>query len=143
MAATISQHAQLSRAECLRLLGSVPFGRAVFTSGALPAVRLASHLVGGGHIAIRASLGEAVSPAADGAGPIVAYEADQVDTVGWSGWSVVVVGRATLVADEELAARYRECLNPTRTDEEADQVITISLELVTGHLLHPDAPGVS
>jgi hypothetical protein len=143
MTATISQHAQLSRQECLRLLGRVPYGRAVFTSGALPAVRLASHLVDGEHLAIRASLGEAVSPAADGTGPVVAYEADQVDTVGWSGWSVVVVGRAALVADEELAARYRECLNQTRIDEQADQVITISLELVTGHLLNPVAPGVS
>jgi hypothetical protein len=109
----------------------------VFTSGALPAVRLASHLADDEQIVICASLGTAASPAPNGAGPVVAYEADQVDAARRSGWSVVVVGRAALVADEQLAARYRESLGPAWADEQASQVITITAELVTGYLMNP------
>jgi Pyridoxamine 5'-phosphate oxidase len=132
---------QLSRAEGLRLLGSVPFGRVVFTSGALPAVRLACHVAYGEQIVIYASLGAAVSPGPDGTGPVVAYEADQVDAAGRSGWSVVVVGRAAVVKDEELAARYRESLGPSWSDGQASQVITITADLVSGYLMSPVATG--
>jgi hypothetical protein len=124
--------AMLTRAESLRLLGSVPFGRVVFTSRALPAVRPVSHLVDGSQIIIRASLGAAVSVAADGPGMVVAYEADLIDAVGRAGWSVAVVGRATLVAAGPLAAGYRAALHPW-LDEDADDVIAISADLVTGY----------
>ncbi len=138
--AAIGQHVQLGRAECLRLLRSVSYGRVVFTAGALPAVRLASHLTDGEQIVIRASLGTAVNPGPDGTGPVVAYEADLVDADQRSGWSVVVVGRAALVADERLAARYRESLGPAWADEQAGQVISITVELVSGYLMNP-GPG--
>jgi hypothetical protein len=123
--------AVLTRAESLRLVGSVPFGRVVFTFRALPAVRAVSHLVDGGQIIIRARLGAAVSVAADGPGMVVAYEADLIDAAGRAGWSVAVVGRATLVAGP-LAAGYRAALHPW-LDEDADEVIAISADLVTGY----------
>jgi hypothetical protein len=135
----IGQRVQLSQAVCLRLLGSVSYGRVVFTSGALPAVRLASHLADRDQIIICASLGAAVTPGPDGTGPVVAYEADQVNADQWSGWSVVVVGRAALVTDEQLAGRYRESLRPAWADEQASQVITIAAELVTGYLVNAEA----
>jgi hypothetical protein len=135
--AAIGHSVQLSRAECLRLLGSVPFGRVVFTSGALPGVRLASHRADGGQIVIHAGLGNAVSPGPDGTGPVVAYEVDQVDAAGRAGWSVVIVGRASLVTDEKLAARLRESLGPAWVDGQASQVITITPELVSGYLMNP------
>jgi hypothetical protein len=124
--------AVLTRAESLRLVGSVPFGRIVFTVRALPAVRPVSHLVDGGQIIIRASLGAAVSAAADGPGMVVAYEADAFDAVGRAGWSVAVVGRATLVTAGPLAVGYRAALPPW-LDEDAGDVIAISADLVTGY----------
>jgi pyridoxamine 5'-phosphate oxidase-like protein len=129
--------AVLTRAESLRLVGSVPFGRVVFTFRALPAVRPVSHLVDGGQIIIRASLGAAVSVAADGPGMVVAYEADLIDAAGRAGWSVAVVGRATLVAAGPLAARYRAALH-SWLDEDADEVIAISADLVTGYRMTAD-----
>jgi hypothetical protein len=138
--AVIGQRVQLGRAECLRLLSSVPYGRVVFTAGALPAVRLASHLADGEQIVVCASLGAAVNPGPDGTAPVVAYEADLVDGARQSGWSVVVVGRAALITDERLAARYRESLGPVWADEQASQVITITAELITGYLINP-CPG--
>ncbi len=139
----IGHRVQLSRAECQRLLASVPFGRVVFTSGALPAVRLACHLADGERIVIHASLGNAVSPGPDGTSPVVAYEADQVDASGRSGWSVVVVGRASLVTDQKLAARYRESLGPAWFDDPASQVITLTPELVSGYLMEPVLTGAA
>ncbi|MGH3404463.1 MAG: hypothetical protein ACRDRJ_18455 [Streptosporangiaceae bacterium] len=38
--ASTGRRVQLGRADCLRLLSSVPYGRVVFTSGALPAACL-------------------------------------------------------------------------------------------------------
>jgi hypothetical protein len=121
-----------TRAESLGLVSSVPFGRVVFTVRALPAVRAVGHLVDGGRIIIRASLGAAVSGPDDGPGMVVAYQADLIDVTGRTGWSVTVVGRATLVASGPLAARYRAALHPW-LDDEADEVIAISADLVTGY----------
>lgn len=134
--AAIGQRVQLGRAESLRLLRSVPYGRVVFTAGALPAVRLASHLADGEQIVICADLGTAINPGPDGTSPVVAYEADLVDATQRSGWSVVVVGRAALVTDQTVAARYRESLGPAWAGEQASQVVTITAELVSGYLMN-------
>jgi Pyridoxamine 5'-phosphate oxidase len=137
----------LGPAECLRLVGSVPFGRVVYSSAALPAVRVARHLADGSQIVLCASLGEAVSPAAGGAGPVMAYEADLIDAGQLTGWSVVIVGRASVVTDEARAERYRAALGAAEADEAGSQVITITAELVTGYRLAgragAHAPGAS
>lgn len=123
--------AELTRAESLQLLGSVPFGRIVFSHHALPAIRPVNHLVAGDQVIIRASLGAAISSAVDGSGAVVAYEADKIDSSDRLGWSVVVVGRARKVGSEMLAAGYREALQPWG-DGDMDEVISISADLVTG-----------
>jgi Pyridoxamine 5'-phosphate oxidase len=123
---------QLTRDECLTLLGGISFGRIIFTSSALPAVRPVRHLLLGEHIIIRASLGAAIDPKDNGTGTVVAYEADVIEANQQLAWSVVVVGRAYRVASETLATRYREVLRPS-TSEEMDELITISSDLVTGY----------
>ncbi len=131
----------LSREECLLLLGEVPLGRVVFTHRALPAVRPANHLVEADQIIIRASLGAAVSSESnlDG-GTIVAYEADLIDPVERVGWSIVVVGRADRVTDQAEAGRYREALRPWVTTE-SDDVIAIQADMVSGFRLVPGPVG--
>ena len=134
--------AELPRAESLRLLASVPFGRVVFTARALPAVRPVNHLVDGSRIIIRTSLGSALSADVDDVGTVVAYEADEIDPVTRRGWSVVVVGRALPVTDGLLSARYRKALQPWAAGHR-DEVIAISTDMVTGYrLLPPDGPKV-
>lgn len=130
------QFAELTKEESLRLLASVPFGRIVYTSGALPAVRPAGHLVLGGELIIRAGLGAAITPTADGAGVVMAYEADQIDPERLSGWSVMVTGRARQVADEALATRYSESLCQWASGGK-DTVITITAEVVAGFRIDP------
>ena len=128
--------AELPKDEALRLLGSVPFGRVVFTARALPAVRPVNHLVDGNRIIIRTTLGSALSTDVDGTGTVVAYEADEIDPVTRQGWSVVVVGRAVPVTDGALSAHYRQALQPWAAGQR-DEVIAISTDMVTGYRLVP------
>jgi len=128
--------AELPKDEALRLLASVPFGRVVFTARALPAVRPVNHLVDGGRIIIRTSLGSALSTDVDGTGTVVAYEADEIDPATHQGWSVVVVGRAVPVTDELHRLRYRELLQPWVAGQR-DEVIAISTDMITGYRLVP------
>ncbi|MFB7497504.1 pyridoxamine 5'-phosphate oxidase family protein [Streptomyces sp. NPDC056161] len=125
---------ELDRAEALRLLGSVPLGRVVFTRHALPTVRPVNHVLDGCDIVFRTHEGaELTSYArrADGAGVVVAYEADAIDPDTHLGWSVVVTGYARLVTDPDELARYRRLPHPwvART---MDHVVRIRPDLVTG-----------
>jgi nitroimidazol reductase NimA-like FMN-containing flavoprotein (pyridoxamine 5'-phosphate oxidase superfamily) len=123
---------QLTRTQALELLGSVGMGRLVFTHRALPAVRPVNHLVAGESIIVRATPGAAITAAAGRDGVVVAYEADSIDAETQVGWSVIVVGTARLLSDERAAARYRSRLRPWISDA-ADDVITISADMVTGY----------
>jgi pyridoxamine 5'-phosphate oxidase-like protein len=135
------RRAELTQDECLRMVGSVPFGRIVFTARALPAVQPVAHLLAGAQIIIRARLGAAIGSAVHGGGTIVAYQADLIDPVQRAGWSVVIVGRAHRVTSEAQAARYREALPPW-IDGEMDEVIAIDADLVTGFRIVP-APALA
>jgi len=125
----------LPRAESLRLLSTVSLGRLVFTHLALPAIRPVNHAVAGDQVIIRAYLGTAISAAVrDGAGTVVAYEADLIDPDTHLGWSVIIVGRATRLTDPGEAARYRELLQPWVVDG-ADDIIVIQADMVDGFRL--------
>ncbi|MEU3824988.1 pyridoxamine 5'-phosphate oxidase family protein [Streptomyces sp. NPDC029080] len=128
----------LDRAEALRLLGSVPLGRIVFTWQALPAVRPVNHVVDGGDIVIRTPEGSALTShtqRADGRGVVVAYEADAIDPDTRLGWSVVVTGYARLVTDPAELVRIRGLVEPWVPHRGTDQAVRIRPELVTGVLL--------
>ena len=125
---------ELTRNESLNLLASVPVGRLVFTHHALPAIRPVNHLVDGQKIVIGLTAGSALARAAAADGIVVAYEADSLDVIRHTGWSVVVVGIALLeTAPGDLAA-YRESVRPWLSGATAD-IVSITCEIVTGCLL--------
>ena len=93
----------LSRDECLRLMASVPVGRIVYTRRALPAVELVNFALDEGDIVIRTDSGGKLAAATRGA--VVAFEADQLDPAGQSGWSVTAVGPSSAVTDPGELAR--------------------------------------
>ncbi len=139
------QSEDLPVAEALRLLSQVRFGRVVFSSRALPAVRPVRHVVDDGTIVIAAGpelvLGTESSASAFIGGTIVAYEADELDTSGCSGWSVVIVGRARPVTGEAEIGLYRQRL-PQLGD--SDQLVAISADVVTGfRVTGPSRPVVT
>ncbi|MGX4695281.1 pyridoxamine 5'-phosphate oxidase family protein [Streptomyces sp. JNUCC 63] len=128
----------LDHAEALRLLGSMSLGRIVFTRQALPTVRLVDHVLDNGDIVIRTHEGAALTShaeEADGAGVVVAYEADVIDPDTHLGWSVVVTGYAHLVTSPAQLARIQELLQPWAPMDGMDQAVRIRPELVAGVLL--------
>ncbi|MFI7110278.1 pyridoxamine 5'-phosphate oxidase family protein [Nonomuraea sp. NPDC050227] len=121
---------ELSRDEALRHLGNVTFGRIVFISRAMPALRFVAHVMDGDGLLIGlpyeaeiAALLQRVS--------VVVYEADELDAAARTGWSVVLTGRAGLVADpqelEQALARLQAW-----PGERIDVVARLRPELVTG-----------
>lgn len=125
------QAAGLAPGECWDLLRQASLGRVVFSMRAMPAIRLVSHLIDGRTIIIRSRLAAAIAGSAPGDGVVVCYEADDIDPVRHTGWSVVVTGMARLVTDPAAAGRYRRALEPW-TGRTADQVIAITPGTITG-----------
>lgn len=112
----------------MRLLGSVPLGRVIFTQNAMPAVRPVNHIVDDGTIIIRTHLGAAVLSAL---GMVVAYQADAIDPDEHLGWSVIVTGYAWAVVRSDALSRYENLLHPWVTGE-MDHIIRIDPQIVTG-----------
>ena len=124
---------ELDRAEALSLLATAPFGRLVFTEGALPAVLTVSFVLDSRRIVLRTRTGGSISNAVPG--QVVAFQADDLDPVRRAGWSVTVVGRADRVEDPlELDRLSRLPLVPW-TGGERRTVLAIQIGLVTGRRL--------
>lgn len=128
----------LSWQESIALVGSVSFGRIVFTARALPAVRPVNHLLDDGDIIIRTHLGSAITGEAR-SDAVVAYEVDDIDQAEHLGWSVVVTGIAWHITDRPAIERYERLLRPW-VDGPKESVIRIMPELVTGYRLAPSVP---
>ncbi|WP_315986662.1 pyridoxamine 5'-phosphate oxidase family protein [Streptomyces sp. STR69] len=119
----------MSHDEALKLLGSVRLGRVAFTDRALPAIRPVSHVMDEGDFIVRTQGGSALSNRAP-ASEVAAYEADEIDPTTRTGWSVVVTGTATRVADAGDLARYERLPTPW-IDTETGQVVRIRPEIVS------------
>lgn len=119
--------AGLARAECLRLMSTAAVGRIVFTEQALPAVAPVGFVVDGEDVVIPVPPGSRLLAAIRGA--IVAFQADDLDAAGRSGWSVTVVGRARVVRDPGESAR--EALRPWTAGTGAEFIL-VSCRRVTG-----------
>jgi len=123
---------ELIESECWQLLGSVSLGRIVFTQHAMPAIRPVNHLVDDQAIIIRSHLGAAIVARAEREdGTVVCYEADDIDPVRHTGWSVIATGMARLIRDPALIARYQELLEPWAAGQ-MDFVIAIKPQVITG-----------
>jgi hypothetical protein len=83
-------------------------------------------------IIIRSHLGSAITGhAATGDGVVVCYEADELDPVRHTGWSVIATGMARLVRDPAAITRYQRLLEPW-VEGQMDYVIAIRPEIITG-----------
>ncbi|MGW4896657.1 pyridoxamine 5'-phosphate oxidase family protein [Kitasatospora sp. NPDC004240] len=126
----------LGEAECLRLLSTVPVGRVVYTEHALPAVLPVSFEVApDGRLLLAVRRGSTTSRALDGT--VVAFQADLLDPVTRTGWSVLVHGRADVVRDAEQYRRaLRSGLRPWVGDPDP-MFVALVPELVSGRRLFP------
>ena len=125
-------------AHALRLLASTWLGRIVFTVDALPTIRPVDHVVADGCVIVRTDAGTALASTlrrSGREGMIVAYEADDIDLGSHTGWSVIVTGRAELVADPDALRRYRAILH-SPVASPMDLAVRIRPVIVTGYQLH-------
>lgn len=134
------QGVNLTAGECWQLLASVSIGRVVFTHHAMPAIRPVNHFIDGRTIIIRTHDGAAIASrameqSADSedrpTGSVVCYEADDLDPVRHTGWSVIATGFARLVTDPADIARYAAVTEPWIAGE-MNQVVVIEPQLITG-----------
>ena len=123
----------LSRGECLRLVGQVPVGRIVYTRQALPAVELVNFALDDGDIIIRTDASGKLAAATRGV--VVAFEADNVDGVTHAGWSVTIVGYSCAVVDPEEVRHLELAGLVPWAPGKRDHFIRISPEIVTGRRL--------
>ncbi len=125
------QSLDLTDDECWQLLATVPLGRVVFTQHALPAIRPVNHRIDGETIIIRSHDGAAIVKHAGDDGAVVCYEADELDPVRHTGWSVIATGMARLVREPAALARYQQELEPW-FEGPMDYVIAIRPRVMTG-----------
>jgi len=120
----------LDRDECLRLLAGARLGRVGITSGALPVILPVNFRVVGNEILFRTAHGTKLEAATRGA--VVAFEADAMDPIDHTGWSVMVTGVARQVTDpDELVALQADRV--ARWAPRGDAcVVAVSTELVSG-----------
>ncbi|HYX62286.1 MAG TPA: pyridoxamine 5'-phosphate oxidase family protein [Streptosporangiaceae bacterium] len=126
----------LSRDECLTLMASVPVGRIIYTRRALPAVELVNFALDHGDIVIRTDRSGKLAAATRGV--VVAFEADQVDMVGQSGWSVTAIGPSSEVTDPGELTRLRTIGLRPWAPGVRDHFIRISPVMLNGRRLCTD-----
>ena len=130
----------LDRTQCLALLATATLGRVGVTDGALPTVLPVNFWLHDDEIVIRSGTGTKLDAALRNA--VVAFEADEFDSVYHSGWSVVVTGVAQEVTDpERLAAMAR--LPVAHWAPAADgHVLSIATTMISGRRLDRAAVAV-
>lgn len=87
----------LGRGECLRLLGEASIGRVIYTEQALPAVQPVTFAVTRGSVVFRTAADSRLAAATRNT--VVGFEADEFHPDTAEGWSVTIVGRASVVTD--------------------------------------------
>jgi nitroimidazol reductase NimA-like FMN-containing flavoprotein (pyridoxamine 5'-phosphate oxidase superfamily) len=119
----------LTTEESLARLRAGRIGRVAFTMGALPAVVPVTYAVQGQHLLLATAADSRLARAADG--NVLAFEIDEVDLVGHTGWSVVVTGVAQVVADAAGRAEAASVVAPW-LPERAELLIRLPCTRITG-----------
>jgi uncharacterized protein len=125
----------LDRADCLRLMSGVPFGRLVYTAAALPVVQPVNFIVHNDLVVIRTASDSKLAAAARGS--VVAFETDEIDATTRTGWSVLVVGRCYEVTELFELAELADAGPESWAFPDGQRCIAVRIEQITGRWLHP------
>jgi nitroimidazol reductase NimA-like FMN-containing flavoprotein (pyridoxamine 5'-phosphate oxidase superfamily) len=120
----------LARGECMRLLGQADIGRLALSSGALPIIVAVNYRVDDDVVLVKTGAGEHLRAATDGT--VVAFEADGIEPGTQAAWSVSIAGIAREATGRDDAAV------PDWIAPDADRVVAISIERVTGYRVRLD-----
>ncbi|MEV4538757.1 pyridoxamine 5'-phosphate oxidase family protein [Asanoa sp. NPDC049518] len=126
--------AELSRAECLRLIATGSVGRVVFTDGALPAAHPVTYLLDGEEVVFRTGGGGKLAAAT--VRNVVAFQVDDLRVGARAGWSVLGVGEAYEVVDAvRLGSLVPRMPRPWSESAVDGHTIAIPLRRLTGRRL--------
>ena len=120
----------LSRRECLRLLQTAPIGRVAVSMNALPAVFPVNFTLLDDDIVFQTGPGSKLGAALRNA--VVAFQVDDYDVMGHSGWSVLVTGRARELTDPADLARARKLPLSAWVPGPHEHYVRISSDLISG-----------
>lgn len=115
----------LPESVCRRLLERNTLGRVGITSGGLPLILPVHYVYDDGVIEFRTGAGTKLRAAANG--DVLAFEVDAYEEASGRGWSVMVLGRATVVTTDP---------NPSG---ERTHYVRLFCELVTGRVIEKAA----
>ncbi|WP_328324506.1 pyridoxamine 5'-phosphate oxidase family protein [Kribbella sp. NBC_00382] len=123
----------LDETDCLKLLGSVPVGRLVFTQGGLPVIRLVNFAIDDRAVVFATADGDMYRAAERG--DVVAFEVDDVDRDRHLGWSVTATGHLSVVdPDEAEAVRSTLPIHPWAPNRD-QHLIRLAIEVLDGRRL--------
>jgi nitroimidazol reductase NimA-like FMN-containing flavoprotein (pyridoxamine 5'-phosphate oxidase superfamily) len=125
----------LDRDTCVQLLRQAEIGRVGLCPGE-PVILPVRFQVLGDRILFRTGRGTKLAAASSNT--LVAFEADHVDPTDRTGWSVLVVGHAHDVSDEDRTPHERFLLSRWAPGDE-DRIVAVDMERVTGRRLTADA----
>jgi len=129
----------LDRTECLHLLARATFGRVATTASALPTILPVNYCLDGDTIIIRTGEGAKLDAAARNA--VVAFEADELDSIYHAGWSVVVTGIAREVTDPEQLTQLQHAPVRRWAPRGDGCVMAISTAVISGRRILPGSGG--
>lgn len=120
--------------ECLDRLRIGSIGRIAVTHRALPAIVPVNYVLSGSRVVFRTEPRGMLARAC--AGTVVAFEVDELDPEGRSGWSVLVVGVADLL-EGSAAVRAAETGLVAAAGGDRDQFVAIAIGQLTGRVIAP------
>lgn len=124
----------LDEAQCLALLSTAKIGRVGVSVGALPAIFPVNFVLSDGAVVFRTGPGTKLAAATDHA--VVAFEADGWDPMEHHGWSVLALGRASVVDDPtQLVALSRLPLAPWAGGSR-EHYVRMPVEFVSGRRMN-------
>jgi hypothetical protein len=127
----------MTEAECRTLLATRTFGRVGVTSGGLPVILPVRYLYADGAITFRTGGGTKLRAAESG--DVLAFEVDAYDTDTSEGWSVLVLGRATVLTTEHENDGL-PTIDAPRDGQPRNHYVRVHCEVVTGRRLAPALP---
>ena len=124
----------LTEAECRALLAAQTFGRVGLTSGCLPVILPVRYVYSDGAVTFRTGGGTKLRAAESG--DVLAFEVDAYDTETSEGWSVLVLGRATVLTTEHEGDGL-PTIDPPHPGEPRNHYVRVHCEMVSGRRLTP------
>ena len=120
---------RMRRKQCLQHLAEQSIGRVAVTAQALPAIFPVNYALQDDAVVFRTTADGLLAGSCDS--NVVAFEVDDLAADGSKGWSVLVVGVATLLVGRD-AQRAAELNLASAMGEGRDQFVAVSVGRVSG-----------